>query len=147
MGIIHIPRVIAAIARGQYRRRRLVQKLQLQDNNNESNTTANQRHVYNQDFVGSGFGLSNPHVYNGRCGILDIDIFGHMNNASYLSHAEYARWDCTAYNGLMETMLSTRTMFIVASSSIKYRREIKPLFKQFVLHTYIAGLDPRNIWM
>ena len=144
MGIIHIPRVMAAIARGQYRRRRLSQKLQLHDDNsNNANTTA----ARNQDFVGSGFGLSNPHVYAGRCGIFDVDIFGHMNNASYLSHAEYARWDCTAYNGLMETMLSTRTMFIVASSSIKYRREIKPIFKKFDIHTYIAGLDPRNIWM
>ena len=44
-------------------------------------------------------------------------------------------------------MYKTNTFFIVTSQSIKYRREITPLFRKFQIHSYIGHLDSTNIWM
>ena len=39
----------------------------------------------------AALGLSVPHVYAGRVGLLDTDVNGHLNNAAYLVNCEMAR--------------------------------------------------------
>lgn len=117
MGLVHMPRVIASIAKGMYRGRQ----------------------------KGSSGSLSKaPHVYTAHVGIFDIDYLGHMNNASYLNHAEYARWEWTAETGILKTCLEKKTEFIVASAAVRYRREMKPLFRKFKVQTSLCGVNDRT---
>ena len=46
-------------------------------------------------------GLTETHVWKGVNGILDLDINMHMNNASYVSIAELARWNLASTSGLL----------------------------------------------
>jgi acyl-CoA thioesterase FadM len=119
MGLIHTPRTIAAIARG----------------------------LWKPEMKGVGFHPSIPHIYESRVGVLDADYMGHMNNASTLTHAELARWEMTATSGALNTMYRTNTHFMVASSAVRYRREVRPIFRKFQIETVVGGIDDRNIWM
>lgn len=95
----------------------------------------------------SGIGLDNPYVYTARAGLFDVDFLGHMNNAMYLSHAELARWEWTAYNGMLSAMTKKNLHFLVKGSCIRYRQEIRPLFRHFQVDSCIAGLDEKHLWM
>lgn len=123
MGLVHTPRVLMSLAKGFVKRR------------NDPVSTL------------TGIGTANPYVYKARAGLFDVDYLGHLNNASYLSHAELARWEMIAYNGVLEDMIRNKVNFLVAGSTVRYRREIRPLFRQFQIDTSVAGLDERNIWM
>mmetsp|Transcript_4134 Transcript_4134/g.9380 ORF Transcript_4134/g.9380 Transcript_4134/m.9380 type:complete len:215 (+) Transcript_4134:79-723(+) len=125
MGLLHIPRVALSCARGYYLRR----------TSEEASINL------------LGIGPSNAHVYNGRCGLVDIDGFGHMNNASYLVHAELARWEMSAANGSLGANISEQCAFLVAGAAVRYRREIGPLFRKFQIKTFVGGLDNRNLWV
>ena len=37
--------------------------------------------------------------------------------------------------------------FMVGGSAIRYRREIRPVFRQFEVHTFVARLDERHFWI
>lgn len=126
MGIVHIPRTAAAIAKGYWKRR--MSPL--------SNTE--------KSLVGLGFNQP-PHVYTSRAGLFDVDVMLHMNNASYLTHAELARWEWTAFGGTLEANIKSKSYFIVAASMIRFRREIQPL-RKFDIETRLGGIDERNIW-
>jgi len=131
MVLVHTPRSIAAILRGLYQGRRAA----------AAATAATVTEV-------RGFGLQNPaHVYKSRAGWLDVDYLGHMNNAAFLSHAEYARWEMSAANGLLTAMLNSKTHFVVASSFVRYRQELRPIFRKFEVESRVAALDRRNIWI
>jgi acyl-CoA thioesterase FadM len=125
MGLTHTPRVIAAIARGFLRRRSATEKAIKE---------------------GGGIGPQHPHTYQARAGLLDVDYLGHLNNAAYLSHAELARWELTAYNGLMSHMFHDKVNYLVSSSAIRYRREIRPIFRKFQIDTFVSGLSEKHIW-
>lgn len=127
MGLLHIPRVALSCARGYYLRR----------------TAAESKAKVNI----LGVGPSNAHVYDGRCGLFDIDGFGHMNNASYLVHAELARWEMSAANGSLGANMSQQCAFLVTGCAVRYRREIGPLFRKFQIKTFVGGLDRRNLWV
>lgn len=118
MGLIHMPRVIASVAKGMYRGR--------------------------QKGAGS-FVSATPHKYTGHVGLFDVDYLGHMNNASYLNHAEYARWEWTAETGMLKKFLKKKTEFIVTSATVRYRREMKPLFRKFEVNTCLCGVNDRTI--
>jgi acyl-CoA thioesterase FadM len=120
MGLIHIPRVAYSIGKGFYKQT-----------------------------PGSlvGLGPDNPHIYESRAGLFDVDSYGHMNNAAYLTHAEFARWEMSATNGLLKNMYNAETNFLVASTAVRYRRELRPVFRKFHVETYVGALDERNIWM
>jgi acyl-CoA thioesterase FadM len=122
MGLVHIPRVLGSVARGFWKRRGVEQAWK------------------------KGLSADNPHIYKGSVGLFDIDSFGHMNNASFLLHAEYARWEMTAYTGMIETMRRQGCIFLIASNVIRYRREIRPLFKKFAIDTHFAAMDEKNLW-
>ena len=116
MGLIHMPRVVASIAKGLFRG----------------------RHKGAGSFVGPA------HKYTGHVGMFDIDYLGHMNNASYLNHAEYARWEWAAETGMLKTFLEKKTEFIVTSATVRYRREMKPLFRKFEVQTSLCGVNDRT---
>jgi Thioesterase-like superfamily len=132
--IIHTPRVIASIARGLLRRRSL--------------------HPNDSRYVGfpsasgrNGAVVGGPHIYTARAGFFDVDYLGHMNNAASLTHAEYARWEMTATNGALSSMLKSNTHFMVASSAVRFRREVRPLLRRFEIHSVLGGIDDRHFWM
>jgi len=125
MGIIHIPRTIAASLRGAIKRR--FSPLSDQE----------------ISLVGT---CDVPHIYSSRAGILDVDAMGHMNNASYLQHAELARWEWGAFGGSLAQSLKTQTFFLVTASMIRFRREIGP-WQRFDIETRLVGLDNRNLWV
>jgi acyl-CoA thioesterase FadM len=120
MTFIHTPRVIASLVRG-----------------------LRQRSSSNIDGIVPG----KPHKYHARVGVFDVDYLGHMNNAAFLSHAEYARWEMTAANGLVQAMYKTNTHFMVSSASCRYRAEVRPLFRKFEVQSMVGGMDEKNIWM
>ncbi|KAK1740815.1 hypothetical protein QTG54_008910 [Skeletonema marinoi] len=97
MGIIHIPRTVAASLRGVVKR-----KLSPLSDKDIS-------------LVGT---IDVPHIYTSRAGIFDVDLMGHMNNASYLNHAELARWEWSAFGGSLAQAFKTRSFFIVTASMI-----------------------------
>ena len=124
MGLVHVPRVVASIIKGSLRR---------------------QKGSGDDKLV--GFGLDNPHVYSARAGLFDVDSFGHVNNAAYLTHAELARWEHGASNGLIQNFYDHGVGFYAVSTAVRYRRQIRPLFRKFQVDTTIAGIDDRNLWM
>ena len=126
MGIVHIPRTAAAILRGTLKRR----LSPLSD--------------VEKSLVGMG-PTNPPHVYSSRAGLLDVDVMLHMNNASYLTHAELARWEWTAFGGTLAANLRTKSYFIVAASMVRFRREVAPM-RKFEIETMLGGTDDRNLW-
>lgn len=117
MGLVHMPRVLTSIVKGLYRGRRKGP---------------------------GGFVSDTPHTYIGHVGLFDVDYLGHMNNASYLNHAEYARWEWTAETGMLKTFFEKKTEFIVTSATVRYRREMKPLFRKFQVQTSLCGVNDRS---
>mmetsp|Transcript_10202 Transcript_10202/g.28009 ORF Transcript_10202/g.28009 Transcript_10202/m.28009 type:complete len:213 (-) Transcript_10202:175-813(-) len=120
MAPIHIPRVLTSIARGYQR-------------------TGGSKLL--------GLGHANAHTYTARVGIVDVDYLGHMNHAAFLSHAEYARWELMSENGLLKTALERDTHLVVSAAAIRYRQELRPLFRKFVVESYVGALDERNLWI
>ena len=70
----------------------------------------------------------------------------YMNNVSYLTHAELARWEWSSFGGILDANLRSRSYFIVTASMIRFRREIPPL-RWFDIETRIGGVDERNLWV
>jgi len=123
MVLVHVPRVLVSVAKGLY------------------------RHRMQQGQQTLGFHPESPAVYRARAGLFDVDYLGHMNNAAFLSHAEYARWEMVTESGSLQAMFRSNTHFMVAGAFVRYRREIRPLFRKFTVETHVAGLDARNIWI
>jgi len=86
-----------------------------------------------------------PHVYRARVNaLLDIDQFGHMNNAAYAVHFEMARWEMGAASGLVTHTLRHKIAFIVASVALRFRRELKPL-QAFEIHSECVCADDKGM--
>jgi acyl-CoA thioesterase FadM len=140
MTIIHTPRVIASVAKGLWKRRQLLKET---TSSTAAETTTSSSS--SSTVILEGIGI--PHQYTARVGLLDVDYLGHMNNAAFLSHAEYARWEMTATNGLLPAMYRTNTHFMLSSASVRYRAEVRPLFHSFQVQSIISGMDESSIWM
>lgn len=124
VGLIHTPRTLFHIAKGLAKRR--------------SDGAASAL---------GGIGQDNPYVSEGRAGLFDTDYLMHMNNAAYLSHAEYARWELCSYNGLLGSMFRDKVNFVVGGTAIRFRREVAPIFRKFEVHSFVAKLDERHLWI
>lgn len=91
---------------------------------------------------------NNAHVYKSNLNVFfDADYLGHMNNASYLTHAEYARWEWTAENGTLQTMYGKGIHFVVTNTAVRFRREISLRERAFEIHTNLHAIDDRHLWM
>jgi len=92
-----------------------------------------------------GVDRGNPHLYTARAGLFDVDYLGHMNNAAYLTHGELARWEMCVANGIMDQFLQHRIAPVVTSAVVRYRREVKPLFRKFQINTTILSITPQSL--
>jgi len=55
-----------------------------------------------------------------------LDTFGHVNNATYLTLFEEARWDLITGRGYgIETIQATRLGPVILEANVKFRREVK----------------------
>ena len=55
-----------------------------------------------------------------------LDTFGHVNNATYLTLFEEARWDLITARGYgLETIRETRLGPVILEANVKFRREVK----------------------
>ena len=118
---IIIPRIVAAVARGFARQRKGPERF-------------------------AGLGSTTPFVSTARAGLWDIDVYGHMNNASYLTHAELARWEMSVASGMLQHAARQRLAFIMAGTAVRYRREVRPL-QPFEVHSSFAALDGESIFL
>jgi acyl-CoA thioesterase FadM len=135
MGLfVHMPRAVASIGKGLWKRR--------QRNIQAAGTTAGR---VDNDGLGLGLGLdkNNRHIYQARAGVWDYAL-GHLNNAAFLTHAELARWQMIAEMGMVDKLWHDKILFLVASSSIRYRREIAPLWRNFQVESSIVSLDSKS---
>lgn len=94
----------------------------------------------------SGTSILTPHIFNTKVRLLDIDLNLHMNSAKYLEHAEMARWHFLGSIGVIETAIKNNWKFLIASQSIKYRKDIKP-FKKFKVLTTIDAIEDKWIYL
>ena len=92
-------------------------------------------------------GIVAPHIYTARANpLFDIDQFGHMNNAAYASHFEYARWEMGAASGLMTKLAKRGGAFIVASMALRFRKELRPM-QPFEITSSVVACDERQMWI
>ena len=140
MGLFHIPRVALACARGLAQRRRSLAPPAAASPSSPPPPPP---------LPVAGIGPDHPHLYHGTAGILDVDYLGHLNNAAYLVHAELARWEMAASNGSLGRMWEDRdrgTAFLVAGTTVRYRREVEA-FRRFRIDTHVGAVDGRNLWV
>jgi hypothetical protein len=55
-------------------------------------------------------------------------------------------WEMGAESGMLQKMVSDKIFFILAGNFMRYRKELRPLFRPFVVETYISAIDDRNLW-
>lgn len=67
-----------------------------------------------------------------------------MNNAAYAVHFEMARWEMAAANGLARHVINEKIAFIVASSAVRFRRELRPL-QAFEVHTEVVAASDSDM--
>ena len=160
MAIIHTPRTLISIGRGLLRRRQRLASINQQSNANNiadvDAAAADEGAMNASKFIGfvpnnnnnnNNNNKSNPHIYKNKPSkLFDIDYLGHMNNAAYLAHAEYARWEWTAETGALETMYKNNINFIATSVSIRYRKEIL-MNNKFEIHSILQSMNERHLYM
>jgi len=155
MAIIHTPRSLAAIARGMLKRRRKLAALATTTTSHTGGSAGTTTPISDSASRFVGFAQmesddsssDNAHVYKSRPSILwDADYLGHMNNASYLTHAEYARWEWMAETGALEAMYKAGAHFVVTQSAVRFRKEIF-LSQSFEIHSFLHAIDDRHLWM
>ena len=82
-----------------------------------------------------------------RCLPLDIDIFGHMNNARYLQNAELARWRLLPASNVTHRITSKEGMiFLAVENKVKYLGEIKP-FQKYIIRTTCTVSRSDDKWL
>ncbi len=64
----------------------------------------------------------------------ELDSFGHVNNAVYLSYLEEARWKCFYEMGWMDFLKTSKLFPIIVETNIRYIRELK-MFDKAVVKT------------
>lgn len=65
----------------------------------------------------------------------ELDSYGHVNNAVYLSYTEQARWEILKKAGLLESFLERELLLVVTETNIRYMRELKLFDKVEIIST------------
>ena len=95
----------------------------------------------------AGAGVTAPHVYTARANpLLDIDQFLHMNNAAYATHFECARWEMGASSGMLSKLARMQGAFVVASMTLRFRKEVRPM-QSFEIHSSVIAADERQVFI
>mmetsp|Transcript_34108 Transcript_34108/g.82038 ORF Transcript_34108/g.82038 Transcript_34108/m.82038 type:complete len:267 (+) Transcript_34108:368-1168(+) len=146
MTLIHTPRVLWSIGKGLKTNRDILKKV-------PPAATPTATAEVNNDADQASLLLSGilpeapPHLYHGRAGLFDVDYLGHMNNASSLTHAEYARWNWTAQTGMLTRLMKADTHFMVTSAAVRFRRQIRPFGRKFQVQTKLEAIDDDTFWV
>lgn len=75
----------------------------------------------------------------------ELDSYGHVNNAVYISYTEQARWEILKNAGLLESFLQKKLLLVVTETNIRYMRELK-LFDEIEIITTIKFKSPYLIF-
>lgn len=74
-----------------------------------------------------------------------LDVFGHVNNAQYMSLFEEARWDRITRRGYgLKEILESKIGTVILESTIRYRRELKNREK-VTIETSVLGFNKKII--
>lgn len=76
----------------------------------------------------------------------DLDVNGHMNNGRYLSISDIGRFELLRAAGLWRPMRRRGWYPVVASSTISYRKSLKP-WQRFDVESRFLGADDRNVYL
>lgn len=66
----------------------------------------------------------------------ELDSYGHVNNAVYISYTEQARWEILKEAGLLESFQERDLLLVVTETNIRYMRELK-LFDKVEIETNV----------
>lgn len=76
----------------------------------------------------------------------DLDIMNHMNNGKYLALMDIARQTLIVRMGIMDVFKREGWAPVVATSTIAYRKSLKPWMK-FAIETRIIGVDQQAVYL
>ncbi|MBI9053468.1 MAG: acyl-CoA thioesterase [Bacteroidales bacterium] len=75
----------------------------------------------------------------------ELDSYGHVNNAVYVSYTEQARWEILKNAQLLDSFLEKELLLVVTETNIRYMRELK-LFDKIEINTEIKFEAPYLIF-
>ena len=88
------------------------------------------------------FDPKKTYVWSFRPGIADLDVYPEVNNGRHFVLFDLARYDIAMRTGLFRWVRKTRSAFVVAGSSIRYRHRLRPWRCTQVL-SELVGIDDR----
>ncbi|KAA6403426.1 MAG: hypothetical protein EZS28_001054 [Streblomastix strix] len=81
-----------------------------------------------------------------RARLSDIDMFMHINNASYFRVAEFARWTWT-YESILGKILSEQKVYpLMTLATARYRRPIR-LWQKYEIHLRLIEIDDKAMYI
>jgi acyl-CoA thioesterase FadM len=78
-----------------------------------------------------------------RCWPVDIDMFLHMNNASFVRVAELARWRIFVQTDILK-LSKKNAIFLVVSQNVTYLKQLPP-FQNYIIRTKVSVSE--NKWI
>ena len=66
----------------------------------------------------------------------ELDSYGHVNNAVYISYIEQSRWKILQQSALLDSLLTKGLLLVVTETNIRYMRELK-LFDKIEIVTSV----------
>jgi len=75
----------------------------------------------------------------------ELDSYGHVNNAVYISYTEQARWEILKDAGILADFQNKELLLVVTETNIRYMRELK-IFDKVEVNTEIKWEAPYLIF-
>ena len=91
---------------------------------------------------GEVFDPTTSYVWTFRPGLADLDVYPEVNNGRHFVLFDLARYDLAMKTGLFRWVRKTRSAFVVAGSTIRYRHRLRPWRRAQVI-TDLVGMDDR----
>ena len=91
-------------------------------------------------------GSLDPHVSYHRCWPQDLDVFMEMNNGRILTVLEIGRTGLAQRVGLLDAIKDNRWGLVVAGTSVRYRKRIRP-FVNFRTVSRCHGWDDKFFYL
>jgi acyl-CoA thioesterase FadM len=81
-----------------------------------------------------------------RCWPVDMDVFMHMNNASYIRIAELASWRLLPKAGFLTKVFKNRWALVVVEQKVTYKKSIRP-FQRYEVLTNVSVQEGDQKWL
>ena len=88
------------------------------------------------------FDPSTSYTWTFRPGLADLDVYPEVNNGRHFVLFDLARYDLALRTGLFHWVRKTRSAFVVAGSTIRYRHRLRP-WRRTQIVTDVVGMDDR----